>query len=64
MGEDSEHYFRLISSKNRFKEVRHDLSSDGIGPTPPDRWMIMTYMSFLIAQRYKHAVVLLSNKKG
>jgi hypothetical protein len=39
------------------------LSGDGIKPSPPDKRMIMSDMDFLIAQRYKHVVFLLSIEK-
>jgi len=62
--EETECYRRLIGSDNHFIEVLYALTGDGIGPAPRNKWMIMLDMGFLIAQRYKHVVVLLSIKKG
>lgn len=61
--EDSEHYRWLIWSDKQFNEVLHALAGDGIGRATSDKWMIMPDMSFLIAQRYKHVVVLMSIDK-
>lgn len=62
-GEDDERYLRLIGSDKQFNEVLHALTGDGIGPAPLDKWMIMSDMSFIIAQRYKHVLVLMSIDK-
>lgn len=62
-GEDSEHYQRLIWSDKQFNEVLHAWTGDGIRRAPSGKWMIMPDMSFLIAQRYKHVVVLMSINK-
>jgi len=56
-------YRRLIGVDRRYKEVLGALIFCGIGPAPPDKWMTMPNMSFLIAQRYKHTVGLLSIEK-
>jgi len=40
---DTNRYFRLIVSERRFNEVRHSPTNDGIGPAPPDKWMIIFY---------------------
>ena len=62
--DDSECYLRLIGLEKLFNKVKHAMSCDGIDPVPLNKWMIMSDMSFLIAQIYKHAVVLLSINIG
>jgi len=57
-------YRRMIGEGRRYKKVLGTLTFCGIGHAPPDKWMTMSDMSLLIAQRYKHAVVLLSIEKG
>ncbi|KEH19948.1 hypothetical protein MTR_8g063670 [Medicago truncatula] len=63
IGEENARYRRLIGVNRRYKEVLVALIFCGIGPAPPDKWMTMPDMSFLIAQRYKHMVGLLSIEK-
>jgi len=65
-GEEYECYRRLIRSEHLYNEVLYALTSDSIGfrAAPPNKWMIMPDMIFLIAQRYKRVVVPLSIKKG
>jgi len=53
----------LIGADRRYKEVLGALTFCGIGHAPPDKWMAMPDMGFLMAQRYKHVVVLLSIEK-
>jgi len=62
--EKNEHYRIENESENCFNEVRHALTSNGIGPTLPDICAMMPNMGFRIAKRYKHVVVLLSIEKG
>ena len=61
-------WFRLLSPtdwyKESFNKVKHALTPDRIGPTPPNKWMIMLNMSFLIVQKFQYMVVLLSIKMG
>jgi len=65
ISEENVHYRRLIGADRQYKEVLGARSNlCGIGPTPPIKWMTMSDMSFLIAHRYKHVVVLLSIEKG
>jgi len=64
IGEENARYRRLIGGDRRYKEVLGALTFCGIGLAPPDKWMTMSDMSFLIAQRYKLVVVLLSIQKG
>jgi len=62
-GEESECYPRLTRTNHWFNQVLHALSGDGIRCDPLDKRMIMSDMGFLISQRYKHVVFLLSIKK-
>jgi hypothetical protein len=64
IGEENVCYRRMIGEGRRYKEVSGALTFCGIGHAPPDKWMIMSDMGLLIAQRYKHVVVLLSIEKG
>jgi len=57
-------YRRFVRLDNRYNKVLYALIGDGIGLAPPNKWMIMLDMSFLIVQRYKHVVVLLYIEKG
>jgi len=61
--EENEHCRKLIGADRRYKRILGTLNFFGIGPAPPDKWMIMSDMSFIIAHRYKHVVVLLSIEK-
>jgi len=63
IGEENARYRRMIGNYRRYKEVLGALTFCSIGLAPPDKWMNMSDMGFLIAQRYNH-VVLLSIKKG
>ena len=62
-GDDIKRYLIYIGLEKRFNEVKHSLTGDGIDPAPPDKWMIISDMDFLVAQRYKHMVVLMSINK-
>jgi len=46
---DRDRYLRLIGTSNRFNHVKHALTHDDIGPAPPNKWMIMLDMNFLVA---------------
>jgi len=54
----------MINNDRRYKAVLNALTFSGIGHAPPDKWMTMSDMGFLIAQKYNHALVLLSTQKG
>jgi len=47
-----------------YKEVSDTLSYGGIGNAPRDKWMTMSDMSFLIAQKFNQTAVVLSIGKG
>jgi hypothetical protein len=64
IGERNARYWRMINDDRRYKEVLGALTFSGIGPAPPDKWMTMPDMGFLIAQRYNHAVVPVHLKDG
>jgi len=64
IGEGNARYRRMINDDKRYKDVLGALTYSGIGYAPPDKWMTMPDMGFLIAQKYNHAVVLLSTQKG
>jgi hypothetical protein len=49
----------MFGSQAKFSEVMHTLIHVGISPKHEDRWMIMFDLGFLLAQKYKHAVILL-----
>jgi len=49
--DDNDRYLRLIGSEKGFNDVKHALASDGIDLAPPDKWMIMLDMGFLINHR-------------
>ena len=42
-------YQRMVNDDRRYKEVLGALSYGGIGNAPPNKWMTMSDMSFLIA---------------
>jgi len=42
-------YRRMINDDRRYKEVSDALSYGGLGNAPPDKWMTMPDMGFLIA---------------
>ncbi|KEH22913.1 DUF674 family protein [Medicago truncatula] len=63
ISEGNTRYQRMINDDRRYKEVLGALTFYGIGHVPPDKLMTMSYMSFLNAQKYNHAVVLLSTQK-
>jgi hypothetical protein len=52
-------YLTMFGSQARFSEVMHTFIPLGISPKHEDRWMIMFDLGFLLAQKYKHAVILL-----
>jgi len=60
ISEGNARYRRMINDDRRYKEVYFS----GIGHAPPDKWMTMLDMSFLMAQKYNHVVVQLSILKG
>jgi len=62
--EGNARYRRTINDDRRYDKVLGALTFSGIGPAPPDKWMTMSDMGFLIAHKYNHVVVLLSIKKG
>jgi hypothetical protein len=55
---------KIYSLHRRYKVVLGALTFFGIGPAPPDKWMTMPDMGFLIAHKNNHVVVLLSIEKG
>jgi hypothetical protein len=63
ISEENECYQWLIGLDNRYNEVLYGLIGDGICFAPPNKWMIMSDMSFLSVQRYKLVVVLMSIEK-
>ncbi|AES82174.2 hypothetical protein MTR_7g109380 [Medicago truncatula] len=63
-GEGNVCYRQMINDDRQYKEVLGALTFFGIGLAPPDKWMTMMDMGFLIAQKYNDTVVLLSTKKG
>jgi hypothetical protein len=64
IGEGNARYRRMINDDKRYKEVLGALTYSGIRYAPPDKWMTMPDIGFLIAHKYNHAVVLLSTQKG
>jgi len=64
ISEGNARYRRMINDDRRYKEVLGAVTFSGIGPAPPNKWMTMPDMGFLIAQKYNHVVVLLSTLKG
>jgi hypothetical protein len=64
IGEGNARYMQMINDERRYKEVLGALTFSNFGPAPPDKWMIMPDMRFLIVQKYNHVVVLLSTQKG
>jgi len=63
-GVENARYRRTINDHRRYKEVYDALSFSGIGKAPPNMWMTMPDMSFLIAQKFNQTVVVLSIGKG
>ncbi|MCH88155.1 FAR1-related protein [Trifolium medium] len=59
-GLHKERYLAVFGSQARFNEVKYALAPTCIDPAPEDKWMIMSDMEFLLAQKYKHVVVLLT----
>jgi len=53
-------YLQLFGSERRFKQIKHALTPPGIGIPLEDKWMAFPDMGFLIAQKYKCVVVLLT----
>jgi len=64
IGEGNARYRRMTNDDKRYKEVLDALTYSGIGYAPPDKWITMSDMGFLIAQKYNHTLVLLSTQKG
>jgi hypothetical protein len=64
IGEGNARYRRMINDDKRYQEVLGALTYFGIGYTLPDKLMTMSDMGFLVAQKYNHAVVLVSTQKG
>ena len=54
----------MINNDRQYKEVSDALSFSSIGNAPPDKWMTMPDMSFLIGQKFNHTGVVLSIGKG
>ena len=53
-------YLQLFGSERRFKQIKHALTPAGIGLALEDKWMTFPDMGFLIAQKYKCVVLLLT----
>lgn len=64
IGVENGRYRRMINDDRRYKEVLDALSYSGIGNAPPDKWMTMPDMGFLIAQKFNQTVVVLSIGKS
>jgi len=54
----------MINDDRRYKEVSNALSYGVIENAPRDKWMTMSDMGFLIAQKFSQTVVVLSIGKG
>ena len=54
----------MINDDRRYKEISEVLSYGGIRNAPRDKWMTMSDMSFLIAQKFNQTVVVLSISKS
>jgi len=52
VGVENACYRRMINDDRQYKEVSDALSYDGIENAPPDKWMTMPDMGFLIAQKF------------
>ncbi|MCI15003.1 protein FAR1-RELATED SEQUENCE 6, partial [Trifolium medium] len=57
-------YVNLFGGKERFDFIKNALTPHAIGPVYDDKWMTMPDIGFLLAQRYKHAVVVLGGNGG
>jgi hypothetical protein len=57
---NKDRYLEVFASEKRFNDIKHALVLEHVGRALEDKWMIMLDMSFLVAQRYKSAVVLLT----
>jgi len=64
VGVENACYRSMINDDRRYKEVSDALSFSGIGNAPPDKWMTMLDMGFLIAKKFNHTIVVLSIGKG
>ncbi|MCH79777.1 FAR1-related protein [Trifolium medium] len=53
-------YFQLFGGKDKLDYLKDALTPAGIGDADEDKWLTMPDMGFLLAQRYKHMVVLLA----
>ncbi|MCI33714.1 hypothetical protein A2U01_0054931, partial [Trifolium medium] len=53
----------MFSGQQRFDLIKNALMLDGTGPATEEKWMMMPDMGFLLAQKYKHVVVLLAGNK-
>jgi len=54
----------MFNNDRWYKKVSYALSFSGIGNAPPDKWMTMPDMGFLIAQKFNHTVAVFSIGKG
>ncbi|MCI18803.1 OTU-like cysteine protease, partial [Trifolium medium] len=58
LNQNRAHYGNLFGGQDRFDAIKHVLTPDGVGPAHDDKWMMMSYMGFLVDQKYKHVVAL------
>jgi len=64
VGVENARYLRMINDDRRYKEVSDALSYGDIGNAPRDKWMTMSDMGFLLAQKFNQTVVVLSIGKS
>ncbi|MCI72136.1 OTU-like cysteine protease, partial [Trifolium medium] len=53
-------YIEVFGTEEIYNQIKDALIPERLGRTLEDKWMIMLNMRFLIAQKYKYAVVLLT----